>query len=82
MLAMVDYLEVQTTAFSRVRIRSALQLLRLRGLPIGWFEGPGQWQSVFTVWGHPVLIAKLKRVLGGVAMRPPLLHGRNLDILA
>jgi hypothetical protein len=75
------YLEVQTTEFSRERIRSGLQRLKFRGLPIGWFERRGWWRSVFLVWGHPVLIATLERSLGPISMRPPTLQGRNLNIV-
>jgi hypothetical protein len=81
MSAPTAYLEVHTTEFSRARIGIGLQRLKLRGLPIGWYERRGWWRSVFLVWGHPALIAKLERSLGPISQRPPTLQGRNLDIV-
>jgi hypothetical protein len=77
----IDYLEVQATVFSRTRIRLGLVRLKRRGLPIEWFESKGWWQRAFMVWGHPILITKLELALGHIAMRPPITHGRNINIV-
>lgn len=76
-----DYLEVQTTAFSRARFRLGLQRLKRHGFAIEWLEHEGWWASVFMVRGHPLLIAKLQRISGRIARRPSVLRGRNLDIV-
>jgi hypothetical protein len=81
MMPPVDYLEVKTTAFSRAGFRLGLQRLKRRGFAIEWLEHEGWWASVFMVRGHPLLISKLQRISGRTARRPPILHGRNLDII-
>ena len=77
----IDYLEVQATVFSRTRIRLGLERLKRRGFAIDWFESEGWWQSAFMVWGNPILITKLERALGHIAIRPPITYGRNINIV-
>jgi hypothetical protein len=77
----IDYLEVQATVFSRTRIRLGLERLKRRGFAIDWFESEGWWQGAFMVWGDPLLITKLERTLGHIAMRLQITHGRNVSIV-
>lgn len=77
----VDYLEFKAGAILRPRIRAGLQ--RVKGYGIDWLEQKGWLESVFTVCGHPTLIAILKRTIADVATtRPPRSRGRHFDTIA
>jgi hypothetical protein len=74
----VDYLEIKAGVMLRLRIRTGLQCVK--GYGIDWWEQCGCLGSVFTVCGHPTVIALIKRALAGVAAtKPPRSRGHHLD---
>ena len=77
----VDFLEFRAGALQRFRIRAGLQ--RVKAYDIDWLEQKGWLESVFTVYGHPTLIAMLKRTIGDVTTtRPEISRGRHVDTIA
>ncbi len=77
----VDYLEFKAGVMLRSRIRAGLQ--RVKGYGIDWLEQKGWLESVFTVCGHPVLIAMLERTITGVTTsRPARSRGHHFDAVA
>ncbi len=76
----VDYLEFKAGGILRLRIRAGLQCVQ--GYGIDWLEQKGWLESVFTVCGHPMLIAMLRRTIADVTTtRPPKSRGRHLDTI-